>query len=71
MRITMLCRASLIIWRVSMQIDAIYKAVEVFDALLDKNSAKLDLADFGVRFRLDEIRQELIKITREEGFYDR
>lgn len=54
-----------------MQIEAIRRAVEVFDALLDKNSAKLDLADFGVRFRLDEIRQELIKITREEGFYDR
>ena len=55
------------IWRGSMQLDVIYKAVEVFDALLDKNSAKLDLADFGVRFRLDEIRQELIQIAREEG----
>ena len=50
-----------------MQIEVIEKVVEVFDALLDKNSAKLDLVDFGVRFRLDEIRQELIQITREEG----
>lgn len=50
-----------------MQIEVIERVVEVFDALLDKNSAKLDLADFGVRFRLDEIRQALIKITREEG----
>ena len=49
-----------------MRIEVLNKAVEVFDSLLDKNSAKLDLADFGVRFRLDEIRQELIQITREE-----
>lgn len=49
-----------------MRIEVLNKAVEVFDALMDKNSAKLDLADFGTRFRLDEIRQELIKITKEE-----
>lgn len=49
-----------------MQIETINKAIEVFNALLDKNSAKLDLADFGVRFELDSIRQELIRITKEE-----
>lgn len=49
-----------------MRIETINKAIEVFDALMDKNSSKLDLADFGVRFQLDNIRQELIKITKEE-----
>ncbi len=46
--------------------EAILKAIEVFDILLDKSSAKLDLSDFNTRFKLDDIRQELIKITKEE-----